>query len=130
MTRAAQVHSDDYVSSQSFLHKLIAASQPAGDIHRLCVYKSYFRFQRPDFCPGMDRSPVSHSGSSGSITCHIPWDLWWTEWLRDRIFSRSTYVLYPPPPSPTVSIIRPMLRPESLICHRRCIILAVCSVVK
>jgi len=62
------------------------------------------------------QSPDSHCGRSGSIACHIAWDLWWTEWQRDR-FSPQYFCF------PTVSIISPMLHPDSLICHRRYIIL-------
>ena len=82
---------------------------------------------RPDFCPAMAqavsrriltadaqaRLGVTFRGicgeQNGSVTG----------------FPRSTSV----PPHP-VSIILPMLHPGSLICHRRCITLAICSVIK
>ena len=55
-----------------------------------------------------------------SIPGQSIWDLWWTEWRRDRFLSE--YVRFPQSQS--------FYKCPILIFHRRCMVLAIDSVVK
>lgn len=92
-----------------FWSSSLLPNQPATSIASSYVFATWFL---P--CHGSgSQSLDSHRGRSASIACHIPWDLWWTERQHDR-FSPQYFCFSP------VSIISPMLHPDSLICHRRC----------
>ena len=83
VTRAAQVHSDDDISSRGILSLRIAASQPDCDIiASVDIYEIHLTFPQSDFC----RVLVSQRGCSDSKPCQLPWDLWWAEWLWNRFF--------------------------------------------